>query len=68
MPINFLPNYQRNYEMKVTYNTCTHCAWIERGLLNRCIYNNRLLIDLYWRRRERECQVFTGILYPTIPE
>ncbi len=54
--------------MKVTYNTCTHCAWIERGLLNRCIYNNRLLIDLYWRRRERDCQVFTGILYPTIPE
>lgn len=54
--------------MKVTYYNCIHCARIERGLLNRCIYKDRFLIDLYWRRRERECDVYTGILYPTVPE
>lgn len=54
--------------MKVNHKICTHCAWVERGLLDRCIYKNRFLLDLYWRRREMECDVYRAILYPTTPE
>lgn len=53
--------------MKVNHKICSHCAWIERGLLDRCIYTDKLLIELYWTRRERACNVYAPILYPTIP-